>query len=285
MSPELKSRRRAVNDALFELLKSQNDQLLFLGLALTLSIYVKFREPDQFSAYAFRMSTSTAWFTCTVNMCIISIFQLKKFDPSFLWRAAVMILHVVLIIPLVFIASFPVFALEPSISVKCALNRLSSSSASQKAASILQSGIFVILFVAEYMRRLNDLVKLKNDEESIEADAATEESTSDLEDMQLRSDLISSAIGLRGSSLQTSSIFIGLLLEDITESVCWDFVWLTFYFTFGLTSLITSWAALPPLSQWSLSFGQLVPIFLLLFFLTPAYDKYKGTLPQPNQQM
>ncbi|KAH7021462.1 uncharacterized protein B0I36DRAFT_32230 [Microdochium trichocladiopsis] len=64
------------------------------------------------------------------------------------------------------------------------------------------------------------------------------------------------------------------MLRDLVESFLWELLWLIFYFVFGITSLLVSWTALPPLSQWDLSFGQLVPIFSLLFFATPAYDNY-----------
>lgn len=291
---ESKARQGAIDGALFDLLKSQNDQLLLLGIALTLSVYVKFSELDQFSAYAFRMSISTAWFTCVVNMSIMSVFRGRESDVKALWRVVAMSLHLILIAPLVLIASLPIFAIEPSLSVRCALQRLSSSSASQKAASVLQSSIFVALVLGGYIRRLDGLAemqlrnaisKLLGRRRPIDVSVYREGYKRESFKERSRDERLTWACEPRVGNFRAVGAFVRVLLHDLSHSFLWELFCLAFYFTFGLTSLIVSWTSLPPLSQWSRSFGQLVPLFSLLFFLTPAYDKYKSAFGEhPSYQ-
>jgi hypothetical protein len=69
---------------------------------------------------------------------------------------------------------------------------------------------------------------------------------------------------------------VSYLLGELRASYLWELTWLAFYYKFGITSVVITWNTLPPLSQWPLSFGQLVPITLLLFGLAPIYSEYRG---------
>jgi hypothetical protein len=66
------------------------------------------------------------------------------------------------------------------------------------------------------------------------------------------------------------------LIQGLRESFLWQLMWLAFYLTFGLTSLIFAWTLVPPLEQWSLSFGQLLPVVTLVFALLLAYDTFQS---------
>jgi hypothetical protein len=65
-------------------------------------------------------------------------------------------------------------------------------------------------------------------------------------------------------------------MQGLKESFLWQLMWLGFYLAFGITSLVRAWVIVPPLQQWSLSFGQLVPVVLLVSVFPPAYDTFQG---------
>ncbi|KAK3311728.1 uncharacterized protein B0T15DRAFT_490321 [Chaetomium strumarium] len=204
--------REAVDAILFDVLRSQNDQLLLLGLAITLSLYVRISELHQLSAYAFRMSTSTAWLTCVSLLFIL-------------------------------------------IAVGGYVRRMA------RLLGIQELFFRRIFGLGEEYQWMMDPGRVVLNQRRIAKSSLGQGAP----DWAAKPD----ARGLRD--------FLRILLGDLADSFFWELSWLVFYFTFGLTSLLVSWTALPPLSQWELSFGQLIPIFSLLFFATPAYDNYMAS--------
>jgi ABC-type multidrug transport system fused ATPase/permease subunit len=67
-------------------------------------------------------------------------------------------------------------------------------------------------------------------------------------------------------------------LREVEQSFFWQLMWLMFYYTFGITSLVVVWTLLPPLEQWSLSYGQLVPVVSFVFAFPPLYDDFRDKL-------
>ncbi|KAK4099396.1 hypothetical protein N658DRAFT_525628 [Parathielavia hyrcaniae] len=278
-------RRKTVDAILFDVLRSQNDQLLLLGLAITLSLYVRISELHQLSAYAFRMSTSTAWLTCVVNMCLLSIIRGRHIETDLRWRLIAMTLHLLLTAPLVMIASLPIFAVEPSLSVKCALEVIPRLNGVQITVSILQSVLFILIAMGGYVRRMTRLLGTQEFffrtvfRLGEEYQGMMDPHPFVLNQRRMAKRNLGRAARDWAAKPDARALrdFLRIMLGDLVDSFLWEPLWLVFYFTFGLTSLLVSWTALPPFSQWDLSFGQLVPILSLLFFATPVYDNYMNT--------
>jgi len=64
-------------------------------------------------------------------------------------------------------------------------------------------------------------------------------------------------------------------LQELKSSFLWELISIMFYYTFGLPTVVLNWKTIPPLRQWSLSFGQLLPAAALLFSLSLVYGKYR----------
>jgi hypothetical protein len=67
-------------------------------------------------------------------------------------------------------------------------------------------------------------------------------------------------------------------LGELQRSFFWQLMWLTFYYTYGISSLIVAWTLLPPLAQLSLSYGQLLPVMALVFTFPALYDDLQGKM-------
>lgn len=84
------------------------------------------------------------------------------------------------------------------------------------------------------------------------------------------------AIGSQNLLGHLGASFLLESLWEMEQSFFWQLMWLMFYHTFGITSLVVVWTLLPPLEQWSLSYGQLVPVVSFIFAFPPLYDDFQG---------
>jgi hypothetical protein len=62
------------------------------------------------------------------------------------------------------------------------------------------------------------------------------------------------------------------LIDGLHKSFFWQLSRLAFYFTFGITNLVTAWIAVSPAKRWSTSFGQIMPLILLVTTLPPVFE-------------
>ena len=124
----LQRSNQAAKHALLKFLRSLSDQQLFFGLALSLVTYIKMADPDGFSAYSFKMATTTIWLSCLTHIStIIALSDDKPYvTGSRGWRVAAIAVLFLLLAPMLVISNLPTFVLDPSLSFRCAWNGIPS---------------------------------------------------------------------------------------------------------------------------------------------------------------
>jgi ABC-type multidrug transport system fused ATPase/permease subunit len=309
----LRRSNQAAKHALLKFLRSLSDQQLFFGLALSLVTYIKMADPDGFSAYSFKMATTTIWLSCLTHIStIIALSDDKPYvTGSRGWRVAAIAVLFLLLAPILVISNLPTFVLDPSLSLRCAWNGIPSYNREQTLNFALTAALALAMVIRGYSRAFRLLYRNRAAEEQAEEErtvreqaakeratekrtvrdqAAKEQSTEERSteeqaalplDPRRKFEL---AIWIEDSNRQPESPRISwrvLLLESLCEveqSFFWQLMWLMFYYTFGITSLVVVWTLLPPLKQWSLSYGQLVPAVSFVFAFPPLYDDFQGKL-------
>ena len=319
----LQRSNQATKHALLKFLRSLSDQQLFFGLALSLVTYIKMADPDSFSAYSFKMATTTIWLSCLTHIStIITLSDDKLYVTGRRgWRVAAIAVLFLLLAPILVISNLPTFVLDPSLSFRCAWNGIPSYGREQTLNFALTAALALAMVIRGYSRVFRLLYRNRAAEEqaaeeravrnqaeeeqaeeerivreqtakeqatekrTVREQAAKEQSTEEQAALPLdplrKFEL---AIWIEGSNRQPESLRISwrvLLLEslwEVEQSFFWQLMWLMFYYTFGITSLVIVWMLLPPLEQWSLSYGQLVPVVLLVFAFPPLYDDFQGKL-------
>jgi len=278
------ARRRAGNIVLWELLAALSDQQLITGAALAVAVYVRLADSANFSVYSFRMATATIWLSCLTHMCTLVSLRDRFREEGQGWRLVAMGTLLVLLVPLLLLANFPSFILDPALSVTCALERFSSYGPERMASFALQSVLAILVIVGGYSRRMMELYgqsdRLYRRGHWFTDLVAIREQESDEQALQAVSLIVSVAdakTNVRERARVALKVFV-CLLREFGGSYLWELIWLAFYYnvTFGITSLVTTWNGLPPLSQWSLSFGQLMPGMLFLSRIIPRYSEYTG---------
>lgn len=258
-----------MEETLQKLLLNLSDQQLFFGLALILTIYIRMSDLDAFSVYSFRMATTSVWLSCLTHMSVIVALR-DQFYPEGGrgWRVAAMIVLLILLAPILVLSNLPSFIFDPSLSFRCAWNQISTYDRAKTRNFALVAASAVILTVGGYASRIIALYKPITRHSRI--------------GRRWKHKLIYGIKRLeaRGRWPRHTKIPWRLVLYQLTqglkESFLWQLMWLGFYLTFGITSLVRAWVIVPPLQQWSLSFGQLVPVVLLVFALPPVYDTFQG---------
>lgn len=349
----LQRSNRAAKHALLKFLRSLSDQQLFFGLALSLVTYIKMADPDGFSAYSFKMATTTIWLSCLTHIStIIALSDNKSYvTGSRGWRVAAIAVLFLLLAPILVISNLPTFVLDPSLSFRCAWDGIPSYDREQTLNFALTAALALAMVIRGYNRAFRLLYRNRAAEEqaaeeravrkqateeqvaeeqavrnqaegeqseekrtvreqaakeqatekrtvreqaakeqatekrTVREDAAKEQSTEEQAALPLdplrKFEL---AIWIKDCSRQPESPRISwrvLLLEslwEVEQSFFWQLTWLMFYYTFGITSLVVAWTLLPPLEQWSLSYGQLVPVVSFVFAFPPLYDDFQGKL-------
>ena len=273
----------AVNHALFRLLVALGDQQLALGLSLAVAVYVRLAgAAADFSVYSFRVAVATMWQACLTHMCAMAALR-DDFcsQRGSKWRLVAMGALLVLLAPLLLLSRFPSFVFEPRMSVKCACGRLLTYEGGHNASFVLQSVLLLMLVLGGYGRRVVELVRPRRTELErgnwlTELFPSEEEAVVVETEVNLRKGLALAWLERPRPSLRGIWLFYRLAVGELKRSFLYEIIWLAFYYSFGITSLVVTWTILSPLSQWSLSFGQLAPLALLVMCLMPLYDDYRG---------
>lgn len=203
------------------------------------------------------------------------------------WRLATMMVLTLLLMPILFLSNLAPFYLDLAVSFKCAWDRIPSGDAAT-LSSISTSIYFVLFTLGSYTRRIVALYPGQNPREHASLAFFLPKVRQLRRERHEKASFNKFALAVwiadkRSGRTPTSGppkswLYMSwLLLQELKESFFWEVIWLAFYFTFGITSLVRTWKFLPPLKQWSLSFGQLVPAALLLLSLPPAYDEYRSS--------
>jgi hypothetical protein len=273
--------KEPLNVALRNFLFVLSDQQLATGVSLALVVYIRFAKADEFSIYSFQMATSTIFMSCLTHLSTLAALpdkfsavdddndghglygaceedsprrkvmkKKKKKKKKKKWigigaipRLIIMMALAFLLMPILVISSLPSFAVDPSLSFKCARDKFSSYSGLANVFAIAAAGIITFRVITGYFGRIRKVLgppphRNKNPSNSFQS-----------------------------------------RLQELRTSFLWELISLTFYYTFGITNLVVTWKTLAPLKQWSLSFGQLLPAALLLFALPLVYADYlKGKL-------
>lgn len=237
------------NKALRNFLFTLSDQQLAQGLSLAVVVYIRFAQADAFSTYSFQMATTTVFMSCLTHMSTLAaVPDLFPRDGGHFPRLVAMMGLAILMFPLLIISNFPSFAQDPKLSCKCAFNEISSFKGLANAYAIVASASITLMVIIGYVSRIKVILKgppfgglmwiiwkLKEKED--------------------------------GSRIKRS-------LQKLKSSFLWELISLTLYYTFGIPNFILTWKTIPPLQQWSLSFGQLLPAALLLFSVMIVYADY-----------
>ena len=260
-------RKNAMIAALRTLLANLTDQQLYFGLSVSLAIYIRLSDIDGFSAYSFKISTTSVWLSCLTQMAAVTSLQHHLYHHTGrAWRAAAMALQLVLLVPLLVLSNLPVFIFDPSLSFRCAWNQIPSYNSEQIRNFSLLAASAVVTIITGYGSTILTLHSRTIHRYDLGVRLRDGLDTGSRESELYSPDL----------SLMPWPLLLVKLLQHLRVSFLWRLLWLAFYLTFGITALIFSWKLIPPLEQWSVSFGQLVPLILLISIFPPAYDKYQG---------
>lgn len=268
--PKLKTRQCCVSEGLQQLLRLQSDAVLGFGLSVLLVLYIRLSAPDDFSAYSFKIAATTVWLSCLSHMSTITFFR-HDFHPDAgrTWRVVAMVVLLVLLAPILVISNLPTFIFNPSLSVRCAWGQISTYDPQKTRNFALVAASAMILVVTGYGSRILALyTRIPRRRSRLGG--------------RHKADLLR-GLRVRDNTTRWPQEIVVIrhrilfqLIQGLTESFFWELMWLAFYFMFALTSLMYAWSLVPPLNQWSLSFGQLLPGFVLFFTLPPAYDNFEG---------
>jgi hypothetical protein len=244
-----------LNLALRKFLFTLSDLQLASGVSLALVVYIRFAKADEFSTYSFQMATSTVFMSCLTHLSTLAALPDEFFnDPGTRPRLIVMGTLAFLLMPILIISSLPSFTKDAFLSFKCAREEFSSYSGLVNVYAALVAATITLMIIFGYYSRIRTVRK----------------------GPPYRSTLPRTLPGDRTQSP----------IQALRNSFLLELISLTFYYTFGMTNLIVRWTTLPPLKQWSLSFGQLLPGGLLLFTLLPVYADYlKGKLPMDTYNL
>ena len=298
-TPGQSPRSSSVDYILWKLLQTLSDQQLVTGAALAIATYVRLADSANFSVYSLRMATSNIWLSCLTHMCTLVALRREPKEETRKWTLYAAGVLVVLLMPILFLVSFPSFILDPTLSVRCALRDLSAYEPAVSSIFVLQAFLSMGLIVGGYSRRMFHALYHPNPPSN--PPQQHDDESPRRSKLSLIRDAIVCVFQNAGGrrNFDKFALFVLLnkselhdpeglerqirrhLFRELSISYLWELVWLAFYYNLGITSTIVTWSRLPPLSQWSLSFGQLVPISLFLFNIIPMYGEYKGieTIP------
>lgn len=274
--------------SILKLLLSLSDQQLFMGLSLALTTYIKLADQDNFSAYSFKMATTTIWLSCLTHISTVLIL-LREYE-SFVtgWRVAAIVLLFLLLAPMLVISNLPMFILDPSLSFRCAWDEISSYDRKATLNFSFTAALTVMMVIGGYNRVFNLPKSKTSSSQLIEPKRRRRSFNNSLFNLiptptQLYAyekfvlavwikDRIDGIQQLREHPPIPWRVLWLESLRELLQSFLWQLMWLMFYYTFGISSLVVAWTLLPPLQQWSLSYGQLLPVFALVFTFPPLYD-------------
>jgi len=272
VDPQREMIQKAMKETLPDLLQILSDYQLLVGLTLVLTIYIRLSDLDAFSAYSFKISTTSVWLSCLTHLS--TVVALRDGFPTKGgrgWRVAAMVVLLILLAPILLLSNLPTFIFDPSLSFRCAWNQISTYDRGKTRNFALVAASAVIMTVGGYGSRIIALYR------PVRRRSRLREGWKDkiapiikrCEDGGHRPEHIRiSWRSWRHIQFQ--------LIQGLRESFLWQLMWLAFYLTFGITSLIFAWRLVPPLEQWSLSFGQLIPLVTLISALPQAYDTFQG---------
>ncbi|KAN0098449.1 hypothetical protein V8E51_014112 [Hyaloscypha variabilis] len=140
--------------AILKFLLTLSDQQLFMGLSLSLVTYIKLADRDNFSAYSFKMATTTIWLSCLTHISTVSTLNKHK---SFItgWRVAAIILLLLLLAPILVLSNLPMFILDPSLSFRCAWDEISSYDRKTTLNFSFTAGLALMMVINGYARAFN----------------------------------------------------------------------------------------------------------------------------------
>ncbi|CZR65688.1 uncharacterized protein PAC_15588 [Phialocephala subalpina] len=285
-NPRKDARHEAINAALWKLLETLSDQQLITGTALTVSVYIRLADSANYSVYSFQMAMATIFLSCLTHMCTLVALGDSFREEGKGWSLVAMIVLLILMAPILLISNFPSFIIDPALSVRCAFSRFSKYGATTNTVFGMQSAMIIYLIVGGYTRLMMDVFfrsrrPPRQDEDDrglvkrVPGRIREKLSRAKYQQNCDRRPIITSI--LRGERLYTTK-GIWYLVDELRASYLWELIWLAFYYNFGITSVVVTWDTLSPLSQWSLSFGQLVPITMLVFGLVPIYSEYRDNI-------
>ncbi|KAE9378830.1 hypothetical protein N431DRAFT_460155 [Stipitochalara longipes BDJ] len=289
-------RHNAINAALWKLLETLSDQQLITGTALAVPVYVRLADSANYSVYSFGMATTTIFLSCLTHMCTLVALGDKFRASGRGWSLVAMLVLLFLLAPILLVSNFPTFIVDPAFSVKCAFSQFSMYGSTATTIFGLQAALILNLVIGGYIRRMIDVFRRSRRPQNQYKTAPSSMFTKvirTIPEMLWRAEVgrkierrwvVNSIANEELNSLHTMKA-IWLLIGELRASYLWEIIWLAFYYNFGIVSVIFTWTTLPPLSQWSLSFGQLVPIMLLVFGLVPLYSEYREKRNEPGDQL
>jgi hypothetical protein len=272
IDPEREKVQKAIQETLLDLLLILSDQQLFLGLALVLTIYIRLSDLDAFSVYSFKIATTSVWVSCLTHLFIVVALR-HRFPTKGGrgWRIAAMVSLLVLLAPVLLLSNLPTFMFDPSLSVRCAWNQISTYDRDKTRNFALVAASAVIMTVGGYGGRIIALYRPIRRRSRI-GERWKRKMTRDIRRLEARGRWPKR----RRISWRHWRHVQFQLIQGLRESFLWQLMWLAFYLTFGIISLIFAWTLVSPLEQWSLSFGQLLPIVTLVSALPLTYDTYQS---------
>jgi hypothetical protein len=119
---------KATKATLVTLLLGLGDHQLLVSLALLLTIYIRLSDLDGFSAYSFKIATTTVWLTCLTHLSGVVALRHQYHSPpdgrGRAWRVAAMTVLLILLAPLLVLSNLPSFMFDPSLSFRCAWEQI-----------------------------------------------------------------------------------------------------------------------------------------------------------------
>ncbi|KAF5637775.1 hypothetical protein F52700_4477 [Fusarium sp. NRRL 52700] len=236
--------------ALEVLVLGMSDQQLITGMALlipTLLMTMGLHGLNKtLSVYSFKVVTMLAYFSFIVQLCSLTVVKKRTNTGRYMrrFRACTMSLFLSLLVPCMIVSESVTFRFNSNISVKCALenlhlidpNRPGYTSISDEAIILFNLVVLISVILLGYYR------------------------------------VVFSRLHQTGNNLE-SMFWERLGLDDFKSSILFQIIWMIFYFVFGLANLykflIDKYADIGSIEP---SFGQLVPLFLLVYPFISALE-------------
>ncbi|CVK85199.1 uncharacterized protein FPRN_06924 [Fusarium proliferatum] len=238
------------NTALEVLILGLSDQQLITGMALLIPTLLMTMGlhglNESLSVYSFKVVTMLAYFSFIVQLCSLTVVKRRASTGRYmrLFRACAMSLFLSLLIPCMVVSESVTFRFNSNTSVKCALENLhlidpdkpGYTSVSDEAIILFNMVVLISVILLGYYR------------------------------------VVFGRPDATGANLE-SMFWKHLGLVDFKSSILFQIIWMIFYFVFGLANLykflIDKYADIGSIQP---SFGQLVPLFLLVYPFILAFE-------------
>lgn len=290
-------KRTAIRTSAFEkFILSLSDQQLITGTAIIIAIYlIRFSIADldaQISADSFGVAIVLALFSCVIHLSSITLLR-NYFDHHKRLRngrVLLMVLAIGALIPQMMIARTNLAGM----TLRCALNYGQVRLFSNGYANLVAASTFIGVIVCSYVRSLLEIYFPRFRESSevwiaeLWASMTSYPSQDKLQQLATRAaeEQLSRASRLLAASKHSFLAFRSLSLSSVASVILFEFrnsffaeiIWLLFYFTYGICSIMpfiiheSHYSA--GFISFSPSFGQILPLVLVSVSLLSAAEAY-----------